>query len=148
VRAQLSTGGGAQNISIQQGERPLFEEIKYFFYITNHSKYRAEQMVALANKRCDQENVIEQLKNGVNAMRMPVDDLVSNWAMVQPQCYAFARDKSALEKNIHAKKIGCFGQLVLNLPFGCRDRPDFHHFPRICPDRTRSSMRQFGTRLF
>ena len=27
-----------------------------------------------------QENVIEQLKNGVNAMRMPVDDLLSNWA--------------------------------------------------------------------
>jgi hypothetical protein len=24
--------------------------------------------------------VIEQLKNGVNAMRMPVDDLFSNWA--------------------------------------------------------------------
>jgi hypothetical protein len=36
--------------------------------------------VALANQRCDQENVIEQLKNGVNAMRMPVDDLLSNWA--------------------------------------------------------------------
>jgi len=36
--------------------------------------------VALANGRCDQENVIEQLKNGVNAMRMPVDDLLSNWA--------------------------------------------------------------------
>jgi len=34
----------------------------------------------LANGRCDQENVIEQLKNGVNAMRMPVDDLLSNWA--------------------------------------------------------------------
>ncbi|MFN2352256.1 MAG: IS1380 family transposase, partial [Kiritimatiellia bacterium] len=33
-----------------------------------------------ANGRCNQENVIEQLKNGVNAMRMPVDDLVSNWA--------------------------------------------------------------------
>ena len=25
----------------------------------------------MANGRCDQENVIEQLKNGVNAMRMP-----------------------------------------------------------------------------
>ncbi|CAN5575969.1 hypothetical protein BH20VER1_BH20VER1_24550 [soil metagenome] len=24
--------------------------------------------------------MIEQLKNGVNAMRMPVDDLLSNWA--------------------------------------------------------------------
>ena len=33
-----------------------------------------------ANQRCDQETVIEQLKNGVNAMRMPVDDLSSNWA--------------------------------------------------------------------
>jgi hypothetical protein len=39
-----------------------------------------QQVVGLANGRCDQENVIEQLKNGVNAMRMPVDDLVSNWA--------------------------------------------------------------------
>ena len=37
-------------------------------------------MVARANGRCDQENVIAQLKHGVNAMRMPVDDLVSNWA--------------------------------------------------------------------
>ncbi len=36
--------------------------------------------MALANGRCDQENVIEQLKNGVNAMRMPVRDLESNWA--------------------------------------------------------------------
>ena len=33
-----------------------------------------------ANQRCDQENVIEQLKNGVNALRMPSDNLLSNWA--------------------------------------------------------------------
>ena len=37
-------------------------------------------MVESANQRCDQENVIEQLKNGVNAMRIPVNDLLSNWA--------------------------------------------------------------------
>src|SRR5258706_16090516 len=49
----------------------LLEDIKYFFYITNHTDYCAEKIVALANERCDQENVIEQLKNGVNAMRMP-----------------------------------------------------------------------------
>jgi hypothetical protein len=42
--------------------------------------YTAEQIVSLANGRCNQENVIEQLKNGVNLMRMPVDDLLSNWA--------------------------------------------------------------------
>jgi hypothetical protein len=69
-----------KNVSVQKGETVLFEDIKYFFYITNHTAYSAEKIVALANGRCDQENVTEQLKNGVNAMRMPVDDLLSNWA--------------------------------------------------------------------
>ena len=34
----------------------------------------------LANDRCDQENLIGQLKGGVKALAMPVDNLVSNWA--------------------------------------------------------------------
>jgi hypothetical protein len=69
-----------KNLSVQQGERVLFEEVRYFFYLTNRWDLTVEQIVGLANGRCDQENVIEQLKNGVNAMRMPVADLVSNWA--------------------------------------------------------------------
>ena len=68
-----------KNISVKEGEKVLFDEIKYFFYITNR-KDKAEKIVGLANGRCDQENVIEQVKNGVNAMRMPAGDLVSNWA--------------------------------------------------------------------
>jgi hypothetical protein len=68
-----------KNISVQEGERALFDKVRYFFYITNR-KDTAEKIVGLANGRCDQENVIEQLKNGVNAMRMPVNDLLSNWA--------------------------------------------------------------------
>ena len=68
-----------KNISVQKGEKALFDEVRYFFYITNRTD-QAEKIVGLANGRCDQENVIEQLKNGVNAMRMPVADLVSNWA--------------------------------------------------------------------
>jgi len=68
-----------KNISVQKGERALLDEIKYLFYISNR-KDAAEKIVGLANGRCDQENVIEQLKNGVNAMRMPVNDLLSNWA--------------------------------------------------------------------
>jgi hypothetical protein len=68
-----------KNITVKKGERALFDEVRYFFYITNR-KDKAEKIVGLANGRCDQENVIEQLKNGVNAMRMPVADLVSNWA--------------------------------------------------------------------
>jgi hypothetical protein len=68
-----------KNISVQKGEKPLLDEVRYFFYITNRTD-AAEKIVGLANGRCDQENVIEQLKNGVNAMRMPVNDLLSNWA--------------------------------------------------------------------
>jgi hypothetical protein len=68
-----------KNISVQKGEAALLDEIKFFFYITNRTD-KAAKIVGLANGRCDQENVIEQLKNGVNAMRMPVNDLPSNWA--------------------------------------------------------------------
>jgi len=69
-----------KNISVLKGENHLVDEIKYFFYITNRWEDPIEKVVGLANGRCDQENVISQLKNGVNAMRMPVDDLESNWA--------------------------------------------------------------------
>ena len=44
-----------KNISVQKGEMVLLEDVKYFFYITNQTKYCAEQIVALANQRCDQE---------------------------------------------------------------------------------------------
>jgi hypothetical protein len=69
-----------KNIRVQKGEQVLFDEVRYFFYLSNRWDLSVEPIVGLANGRCDQENVIEQLKNGVNAMRMPVDDLVSNWA--------------------------------------------------------------------
>ena len=69
-----------KNLSHERGEQVLFPEIRYFFYITTREDLKVWEVVELANGRCDQENVIEQLKNGVNAMRMPVDNLLSNWA--------------------------------------------------------------------
>jgi hypothetical protein len=69
-----------KNISRMKGENLLFPEIRYFFYITTRTDLTPSEVVACANKRCDQENVIEQLKNGVNALRVPMYDLVSNWA--------------------------------------------------------------------
>jgi hypothetical protein len=69
-----------KNLSVEKGEQVLFDDVRYFFYITTREDLTAAEVVALANGRCDQENVIEQLKNGVNALRMPVDNLVSNWA--------------------------------------------------------------------
>lgn len=69
-----------KNLTVERGEIELFDDIRYFFYITNDWKSSAETIVFLANDRCNQENLIEQLKNGLHAFRMPVDNLVSNWA--------------------------------------------------------------------
>jgi hypothetical protein len=69
-----------KNLSVQRGEHVLLDEIRYFFYLTNRRDLKIKEVVGLANQRCNQENVIEQLKNGINALRMPVHDLVSNWA--------------------------------------------------------------------
>lgn len=69
-----------KKIAVEQGQERLFEEHRYFFYLTNDREVPAEDVVFWANKRCDQENLIEQLKNGVRAMRNPLDNLHSNWA--------------------------------------------------------------------
>ncbi len=69
-----------KNISVEQGDQRLFDEIRYFFYLTNDRETAAPAIVFLANDRCNQENLIAQLKHGVGAMRMPVATLVSNWA--------------------------------------------------------------------
>lgn len=69
-----------KNISHEKGEQRLFDEIRYFFYITNDRDSTPAEVVFSCNDRCDQENLIEQLKNGVRAMSAPVDNLLSNWA--------------------------------------------------------------------
>ena len=69
-----------KNITRARGEQALLEEIRYFFYVTTLTTETAEQVVDLANERCDQENLIGQLKSGINALRVPLYDLVSNWA--------------------------------------------------------------------
>jgi Transposase DDE domain group 1 len=72
-----------KNISREKGERRLFDEIRYHFYITNDWAAEAEEVVLAprgANGRCQQENLIQQIQGGVHAFRAPVDTLLSNWA--------------------------------------------------------------------
>ena len=69
-----------KNITKEKGELALFDEVRYFFYITNERKGPAEEIVFSANDRCNQENLIAQLKGGVRALQAPVDTLESNWA--------------------------------------------------------------------
>ena len=72
--------GLRKNLSVEKGERALFDDVRYFFYISNQEDLWPEGVVGRANGRCNQENLIEQLKNGARAMEMPVGDLVSNGA--------------------------------------------------------------------
>jgi hypothetical protein len=69
-----------KNLSVERGAWVLFDDLRYFFYLTNDFDTPAAELVWLANDRCAQEQLIDQLKNGVHAMRMPVGTLVSNWA--------------------------------------------------------------------
>ena len=67
-----------KNLSVEKGEARLFDEIRYFFYVTNLWELPREEIVYSANERCDQENVISQLKNAIHALRMPTGDWYSN----------------------------------------------------------------------
>jgi hypothetical protein len=69
-----------KNLSVEKGEKWLFDDIRYFFYITNDWELPAAEVVFQANDRCHQENLLAQLHGGVRALRAPVDNLTSNWA--------------------------------------------------------------------
>jgi len=69
-----------KNLSVERGEDWLWDDWRYFVYITNDASLSAAKVVRQANERCDQENLIAQLKSGVGALRVPVYDLDSNWA--------------------------------------------------------------------
>jgi len=70
-----------KNISKEQGEVRLIDEIRYFFYISHDQpSVSSEDIVFGCNDRCDQENLIAQLSGGVRSLCAPVDNLESNWA--------------------------------------------------------------------
>ena len=69
-----------KNLSVERGEDVLFEEYRYFFYITNDWTLSADEVIGEARQRCNQENLIGQLKGGVRALHAPVNTLNANWA--------------------------------------------------------------------
>ena len=69
-----------KNLVRERGGVLVANETRYLFYITNQRQWTLAEVVAFANDRCNQENLIEQLKNGVRALRAPVNTLEANWA--------------------------------------------------------------------
>ena len=69
-----------KHLLIKKGKQETCREVRYFFFITNDWVPEPEEIVLCANGRCDQENLLAQLKSGVRALRAPVRTLESNWA--------------------------------------------------------------------
>jgi Transposase DDE domain group 1 len=69
-----------KELEVYEGQKRLFDDARCFFYITNDEEKTAEEIVFDANGRCNQENLLGQLKGGVRSLTAPVDNLVSNWA--------------------------------------------------------------------
>ena len=69
-----------KNLSKEKGALHLFDDIRYFFYITNDWMSDPAEIVFQANDRGHQENILAQLHNGVRALKAPLDNLESNWA--------------------------------------------------------------------
>ena len=73
-----------QRVEVTQGQEHLFTEDRYRFIITNipGSHMDPSEVFCFAYGRCDQENIIEQFKNGIAAMRMPTGELLANAAFL------------------------------------------------------------------
>ena len=103
-----------KNLKIREkGQKQLFDDYSYLFYITNDWKSTPEEIVFNANDRCQQENILAQL-NAVRALHAPVDNLISNnaymlitslawnlkaWlALSLPEPRGFGKEKQAAQK--------------------------------------------------
>jgi hypothetical protein len=121
-----------KRLSVEKGQLVLFEEYRYFFYITNDRTTPASEVVFCANDRCDQENLIGQLKGGVKALAMPVGDLVSNWAymvmaslawslkawaaLVLPEDGRWAEKHRAEKRSLLRMEFSTFGVAMIGVP--------------------------------
>jgi hypothetical protein len=71
-----------KDLDVKSGRHLLFEDERYFFYITNDDSLDMFEVVKQACERCNQENIIEQLKNGVHSFRNSLNTLEANWALM------------------------------------------------------------------
>lgn len=73
-----------QRIEENDKQGQLFDLWRYRFAITNLpiEGHSAEEVLDLTYHRCDQENLIEQLGNGIAGMRMPTGDFLANAAFL------------------------------------------------------------------
>jgi len=146
-------------IEEERGQLSVGTDFRYFFFITNDRTLTQHEVIAESNDRCNQENVIEQLKNGVRALRAPLNTLEANWAYMVMASLAWTikawcalllpvvprwRDRHEAEQTRMLRMefrtfIQCFILLPAQILFSGRKlivrllawRPDLHIFFRL-----------------
>ena len=113
------------------GQGVLFNQFRYFFYITNDTRLSADEVIAEARHRCDQENLIAQLK-AIRALHAPVNNLDANraymtmaaWpgpsrpglALLLPVHPRWADTHNTQRRRLLAMEFRTFGSAVINIP--------------------------------
>ena len=120
-----------KTIHVKEGQKLLFPEIRYFFYITNIRTKTLQEIVFEANQRCNQENLIGQLKSGMKALRMPLNTLESNWVYLLCGCLAWTlkswavllsvtdfnnRDEAERKNRLLRMEFATFLQAMVTIP--------------------------------
>jgi hypothetical protein len=137
-----------KNLEVSEPQQQrLFDDYRYFLYITNDWESTPEEIVFSANDRCQQENLISQLKSGVRSLAAPVDNLLSNgaymlmtslaWNLKAWLALALPAEKGRWHQQHQAQK-----QQLLGLEF----RTFVNHFLRL-PGQIVKTGRQIVVRL-
>ena len=77
-----------KNITQSKGELVLFDDVRYFFYLTNEGDWTPEQIVFSANNRCNQENLLAQLLTRLFAPTTTMTTTAATKRTCWPNCMA------------------------------------------------------------
>jgi hypothetical protein len=111
-------------LDVKFGQELLFEDYRYFFYITNMWDRSPSDLVHFINGRCNHENKIEQLDNGIHALKMPASEFMANWAYMAICSFAWniksfvgllMPDKASGKKIINCE-FKSFQNRIINIP--------------------------------
>ena len=120
-----------KTIMVKKGQKLLLPEIRYFFYITNDFDSSPAEIVFESNARCNQENLIAQLKSGLKALHCPLNTLDANWMYMVCVSLAWSlkawlalwtasdsRDKERIQRRDRLLKMEfpTFLQVMINIP--------------------------------
>jgi hypothetical protein len=121
-----------KELDIYRGQKKLFDDARCFFYITNDEAKSAEEIVFDANDRCNQENLLAQLKGGVRSLTAPVDGLLSNWAymvmaslawslkawaaLMLPETGRWQKSHREEKRRLLRMEFGTFRAAMMNVP--------------------------------